>query len=89
MDQEPLDALLTEIALAKETSIPAATWRQWRKKGEGPPYVKLNEAQQGGVRYRRGDVAKWLDERLVQPTKPLAPEDDPWHDVQTPEDLNT
>jgi len=57
-DREPLlsDDDLSDIA-------PKGTLRQWRYRGCGPVYIKVN----GKVRYRRSDVEAWLDANTITP----------------------
>jgi hypothetical protein len=42
--------------------------RQWvelsRAKGNGPAYLKLGDGPNSPIRYRRGDVRRWLRSRL-------------------------
>ena len=45
--------------LAKEWQLAPKTLDNWRYRGEGPPFVKLN----GAVRYSRKACAQWLAER--------------------------
>ncbi len=64
-EQRPLmpGDLMTSAEVSAETGVPKRTLDQWRYLGEGPPYVKLGRH----VRYRRGDVDRWLDESTITP----------------------
>lgn len=58
------DELLTDPALREEFGIGNEdTTRRWRERGYGPPYIRLGPAKNGSVRYRRGDVKRWLASR--------------------------
>lgn len=67
----PLDplALISTEELAALLEIAAITLRIWRVKGCGPRYVKLGRS----VKYRRADVAAWLNERSVASTSEPLP----------------
>ena len=45
--------------------VSASTLNHWRSDGFGPPFVKLCGTARGAVRYRVGDIRKWLDSRVV------------------------
>jgi excisionase family DNA binding protein len=49
--------LLTVDQLAELLQVPQQTLYGWRTRGEGPPGLKIGRH----VRYRRDDVARWLD----------------------------
>ena len=53
------------------TSVWLGVSSQWleigRSKGYGPPYVRLSPSR---VRYRRGDVRRWLRERTIDHQRP-------------------
>jgi len=51
--------LIKKEALAAEWDLATRTLDNWRYRGEGPPFVKLN----GAVRYSRKACAQWLAER--------------------------
>ena len=59
------DVLIDSPAAAKMLGVS----RQWmelrRAKGDGPPYLKLGDSRTSIVRYRRGDVRRWLQSRQV------------------------
>ena len=44
---------------ADRLGITPETLRNWRWRGEGPPFLKLGRA----VRYRLSDLSAWLDAR--------------------------
>ena len=46
---------------AKYIGCSPSALRQWKRLGTGPSYYKLGKL----VRYRKGDLDKWLGERLV------------------------
>ncbi len=64
------DELLTTAQVAKITGVSARTLEGWRRRGEGPPYVKLAPHT---VRYDPEALAAWLRMKAVQP-EPCAPE---------------
>jgi predicted DNA-binding transcriptional regulator AlpA len=49
--------LLDTAAVAQLFSVTEHTVREWRKKGEGPPWIKLPS---GTYRYPRTDLEEWL-----------------------------
>jgi len=54
-----LDALLNEHDVARITGLSVASVRRWRLLRQGPAYLKIGSA----VRYKREDVAAWLETR--------------------------
>ena len=60
-----LEALLTEKDVAAMLSLEPATLRNWRVKGEGPPFVRLSRR---AIRYSRADVSEWLASRTRRST---------------------
>lgn len=60
-----VDELLTPTEVAAEQKIPEKTLAQWRWRGVGPTYLKLN----GHVRYRRSDIDAFerANERTPRP----------------------
>lgn len=54
MDRE----LLTIDELAAELKVPPGTIYQWNYRGTGPRPLKVGRH----VRYRRGEVDRWLDD---------------------------
>jgi hypothetical protein len=61
----PIEAerLLTADDVARITGLSAETLAQWRSQRRGIPFIKLSR---NVVRYRHGDLNKWLAERLVR-----------------------
>ena len=53
------ETLLNEHDVARITGLSVASVRRWRLLRQGPPYLKIGSA----VRYRRVDVASWLETR--------------------------
>jgi DNA-binding transcriptional MerR regulator len=58
-------AFYRESEAAKELGLSPNTLRIWRKRGKGPPYYKVGKK----VIYTSGDLAKWLNDRRVDPEK--------------------
>jgi predicted DNA-binding transcriptional regulator AlpA len=61
----PVEAerLLTAGDVARITGLSADTLAQWRSQRRGIPFIKLSR---NVVRYRHGDLDKWLAERVVR-----------------------
>ena len=55
------DRLMTPSEVAEYLGVAERTLDQWRYRREGPDFLKPG----GAVRYRRVDVDRWLDGRLV------------------------
>jgi hypothetical protein len=51
--------MLTPPQLADRFAVEETTLEDWRKKGEGPPYIKLGFARNSPIRYRIDDVEAW------------------------------
>ena len=62
------DELLTSPVTAALIGIKNNTLEIWRGAGKGPPFVKLGDAPQAPVRYRRGDVIAFIEQRLYAST---------------------
>jgi excisionase family DNA binding protein len=62
-------ALLTEQEAAMLLSVSHRTLQNWRVRGGGPRFVKI-----GGriVRYRRGDIATWVETQVRSHTSERA-----------------
>jgi len=50
--------------LAEYLNCEHKTTQAWRTRGGGPPFIKVNSL----VRYRKSDVDRWLESRLVSST---------------------
>lgn len=61
--------MLREVEVAQLAGIGLQTLRNWRsdprKRDRGPRYYKLN----GSVRYRLGDVLRWIEAGKVEATR--------------------
>lgn len=62
MTPERDEELLREEEAAAEIKTSPSTMQKWRMYRKGPPFVKVGR----GVRYRRGDLRKWLASSTVQ-----------------------
>jgi predicted DNA-binding transcriptional regulator AlpA len=51
--------LLNEYGVSEILGVSVATIRRWRLLRQGPKYIKVGSS----VRYKREDVAAWLDSR--------------------------
>ena len=58
--QNPAVLLNTEQAAAM-LGYKKITLAVWRTKGKGPPFLKMDPAKAGAVRYRSDDLKAWLD----------------------------
>jgi predicted DNA-binding transcriptional regulator AlpA len=54
-----LEPLLTEHQVAEISRMSVASIRRWRRKKQGPKYLKVGAA----VRYRPEDLYRWLETR--------------------------
>ncbi len=62
MDEvDPEDRLLWPEQVAEVLGVPVGTLANWRYQGRGPAFVKVGRH----VRYRRNDVARWIDAQVV------------------------
>lgn len=50
--------LITEMELSKMLNVKPATIRQWRARGTGPPYLRINSRL---IRYDRQVIEAWLE----------------------------
>lgn len=62
------DDLLTSAETAALLGIKRGTLELWRQKGQGPKFAKLGTASQAHIRYRRSDVAAFIEQRLYAST---------------------
>lgn len=59
VDDRPLmDTEATSVYL----DVPAETLKTWRRRGEGPPFIRVNGRM---VRYRPAHLDAWLDSQTV------------------------
>lgn len=63
--------LLTSDQLAERIGVAPGTVRQWRMRGEGPPFIKHTKKANGMVRYRLADVVEW--EKSLVRSSTIAP----------------
>jgi predicted DNA-binding transcriptional regulator AlpA len=56
------DELVTPEWVSGQTKIPLATLYRWRHFGTGPRVYKIGRH----LRYRRGDVEKWIESQRVK-----------------------
>lgn len=61
--------VLTTSEAADYVRLGKPTLERFRVTGEGPTYCQLG----GAVRYRRGDLDAWLEERRIRSTSERAP----------------
>ena len=59
---QPKTYLNSEQA-AEYLGISAATLKNWRKRGDGPPFIKVNARV---IRYLRCDLDVWMDTKPKQ-----------------------
>ena len=59
------DALLREPEAARLLGLTPRTLEAWRHRGGGPPFIPLSRR---AIRYRRGDLIDWAQERRVRST---------------------
>lgn len=57
----PSVLLLDERAAADALGLQPRTLQEWRRRGGGPPYVRIS---QRCIRYRDQDLAEWAEERI-------------------------
>lgn len=62
------DDLLTTAETAAHLGIKINTLEIWRTKGRGPEFIKLGDAPQAPVRYRKSAVVAWLEQRRYAST---------------------
>ena len=60
--------VLTHKEAANLIGVTEATLRFWRCKGKGPPFTKLSDSKQAGVRYDFADIEAWKAERKFAST---------------------
>ncbi len=52
-------------AVAERLGVSQATVERWRRKGEGPDFVKFGDGPTAPVRYREEDVEAYVESRRV------------------------
>lgn len=57
--EAPRGRLLTAAEVAEFLGVPVNSLKMWRYRRTGPPWLKVGRH----VRYRRGDLERWLDRR--------------------------
>lgn len=65
--------LLTSREVAAMLGIAEITVREWRYKGKGPKFIKLEGTIRGHVRYDPDDVQAYIDKYSVQPAAEVVP----------------
>jgi predicted DNA-binding transcriptional regulator AlpA len=63
------EQLMTTAQAAAFLGLKQNTLEHWRTYGKGPAIVRLSPRT---VRYRRSDLAAWVESRVVDNEKPLA-----------------
>ncbi len=61
----PLQPLLREREVAGILGVSVRTLQQWRRSGDGPPFLKLSQKKRGMVRYDPADVETFMLDRKV------------------------
>ena len=56
-----LEGLLSSKEVAVLLGVSPSTLSRWRFEGDGPQYLKLGRGPKAIIRYRRSDVAAYLD----------------------------
>ncbi len=73
IQQHPNDVLLVdEQEAARMLGYTVRTLRNWRFKGRGPRFVRVNARS---IRYRIQDLEAWIEFRIVQSTKEKLPDE--------------
>jgi DNA-binding transcriptional MerR regulator len=57
-----VNELLDQRQAAKLVNVQARTLEGWRRRGCGPPFIRLSAR---AVRYRLEDLERWITERRV------------------------
>jgi len=60
-----MQKLMTTADAAEYTGLQKTTLEQWRSRGEGPPFVRMNRT----VRYRQADLDAWIESRVQTTTQ--------------------
>lgn len=68
-----LNDLLDNEQTSSMLGIKPNTLEIWRCKGKGPRFIKLGNEKQSPIRYRRTDVAEWIDQQSFASTSAYSP----------------
>lgn len=63
MENQDID-YINEKQFSKRFSIPLSTLRNWRFRGQGPPYKKISSRM---IRYSLKEVVEWIENHTVEP----------------------
>jgi hypothetical protein len=58
-----LDLLMEPVEVSTYLGVPVGTLANWRYQALGPAYIRVGRH----VRYRRADVARWVEAQLDRP----------------------
>lgn len=58
-----METLLKPSKVAQQLCVTTDTLATWRRKGSGPPFVKLGNSARAKVRYRPSEVQKYIEEQ--------------------------
>jgi predicted site-specific integrase-resolvase len=64
-DFDVLEDWLNEKATAKEIGVSIRTLRQWRRKGEGPPYAHFGRA----IKYNKRAISEHYESMQIVPPR--------------------
>ena len=59
LEKKLANPMMSSLQVGEYLGVSAKTLRNWRQKGKGPPWIRL---EGGGVRYRPDDLERWLEE---------------------------
>ena len=62
------DHLMRNDEVASRLRVSVATLSRWRRKGSGPPFVKLGAGRTAVIRYRARDVEEFIDRSMRHST---------------------
>ena len=69
MDTVDLPDIISRKQLAEYLGMTEPALSQMATRKQGPPFVRFGRS----IRYRRDDVLRWLDSRMVDPAEQAAP----------------
>lgn len=61
-----IDGYLSDNELAELLGVSKATLARMRRKGEGPPWMRVGASKNTSIRYPKLDLAEWLEARTVR-----------------------